>query len=204
MHRQEVLKWNGWGYKDSFFTFDQKTQVFSFTGQRYRIGSKKLPLFKDWVQKSLGIELDTNFTSQPELRDQDIPVPIANQLFIEEFQLTGIKSTTDGQDRLFRGHGHTLSEIFTLREGRFPRIPDLVVWPKCTQDVIQIVNLADKHHVVVIPFGGGTSVTGAVTCPSDETRMIVSLDSSQMNKALSIDHENLTARFEAGIGELNH
>jgi len=25
--------------------------------------------------------------------------------------------------------GHTLAEVFILREGRFKRIPDLVVWP---------------------------------------------------------------------------
>lgn len=100
---------------------------------------------------------------------------------------------------MFRAHGHTLHEIFTLRESNFERIPDLVVWPKCHEDVVVLVQLAVKHNVVIIPFGGGTSVSGALLCPENELRMIVSLDTSQMNRILWIDHQNLTARIEAGI-----
>lgn len=39
-----------------------------------------------------------------------------------------------GTDRLFRAHGHTLAEIHALRTKPgtdiFPRIPDVVVWPR--------------------------------------------------------------------------
>lgn len=47
-------------------------------------------------------------------------------------------------------------------------------------DVIKIVELVNQHNIVLIPFGGGTSVSGAVSCPSNEKRCIVSLDTSQM------------------------
>ena len=40
--------------------------------------------------------------------------------------------------------------------------------------------MCNRHNVVLIPFGGGTSVTGALLCPEQEKRMIVSLDTSQM------------------------
>lgn len=43
-----------------------------------------------------------------------------------------------------------------------------------------IVELANQHSVVLIPFGGGTSVSGAVSCPTNEKRCIVSVDTSQM------------------------
>ena len=66
-------------------------------------------------------------------------------------------------------------------------------------DVVKIVNLCCKHNVVLIPFGGGTSVSCAVECPAEERRMIVSLDTSQMNKILWIDEKNLTACCESGI-----
>ncbi len=39
---------------------------------------------------------------------------------------------------------------------------------------------ATKHDVAVIPVGGGTNVTKALECSYKETRMIVSLDTSQM------------------------
>ena len=100
---------------------------------------------------------------------------------------------------MFRAHGHTLHEIFTLRSSQFLRIPDLVVWPKSHDDVVTLVNLSCQNDVVVIPFGGGTSVSGALQCPDNEKRMILSVDTSQMNKILWIDYQNLTARIEAGI-----
>ena len=42
------------------------------------------------------------------------------------------------------------------------------------------MELASRHQVVLIPFGGGTSVSGALLCPEEESRMIISLDTSQM------------------------
>jgi alkyldihydroxyacetonephosphate synthase len=46
--------------------------------------------------------------------------------------------------------------------------------------VKKLVDLAAKCDVVIMPFGGGTSVTCANSCPEHEKRMIVSLDTSQM------------------------
>ena len=118
---------------------------------------------------------------------------------LSDLEALAIHTSLNGQDRLFRGHGHTLREAYILVNGMFPRIPDIVVWPKCSEDVIDVVSLASKHHAVIIPFGGGTSVSGGLECPEHETRTIISLDTSQMNRVLFIDHENLTGRFEAGI-----
>lgn len=47
-------------------------------------------------------------------------------------------------------------------------------------DVKIIVELAVSHNVVIIPFGGGTSVSGASTCPNLEPRPIIALDMSHM------------------------
>lgn len=69
-----------------------------------------------------------------------------------------------------------------IRHGECARIPDVVVYPGTHQQVEVIVKAANEHNVVIIPFGGGTSVTNAVTCDPAETRMIVSLDMREMNK----------------------
>lgn len=52
---------------------------------------------------------------------------------------------------------------------------------------MKIVELATKFNVVVIPFGGGTSVSGAVSCPAKEQRTILSLDTSQMVSCVNIN-----------------
>lgn len=46
-----------------------------------------------------------------------------------ELKMTNITFSFEGMDRLFRAHGHTLHDIAMLRVGKFPRIPDIVVWP---------------------------------------------------------------------------
>ncbi|EEC00199.1 alkyldihydroxyacetonephosphate synthase, putative [Ixodes scapularis] len=197
--RQDLLKWNGWGYKDSKFVVDGTTHHVSFTGDRYKIGNKTLPHFKSWVESALGVDLSVLLPAKQPPSDQDLPSPVVNEAFVDAVRRQGIVYSSDGQDRLFRAHGHTMREIFTLREGCFPRIPDLVVWPTCHEDVVFLVSMASQHNVVLIPFGGGTSVSGGLECPSNEARMIVSLDTSQMNRILWVDKMNLTANIEAGI-----
>lgn len=75
----------------------------------------------------------------------------------------------------------------------------MVVWPKCHSDVVKLVNSATKYNIALIPFGGGTTVSGSVTCPKNEKRCVVALDTSQMNKMLWLDRDNMVACFESGI-----
>lgn len=46
---------------------------------------------------------------------------------------------------------------------------------------------------------GGTNVSGALECPRNEKRTIVSLDMTEMDRVLWLDEENLTAHVEGGI-----
>lgn len=128
-----------------------------------------------------------------------VPEGVMNQSIIDSLQKTSITFSLEDEDRIFRSHGHTIHEAFTLTKASFSRIPDIVVWPQCTQDVIQIVELALRENVVIIPYGGGTSVSGGLECPSHERRMIISLDTGLMNQCLKLDRKNLTATFGAGI-----
>lgn len=135
-----------------------------------------------------------------ELNKEDIPPPIVNEGFLQDLLITNISYSLNGNDRHFRCHGHTLQEAYKLYKGlSFERIPDIVIWPNNHKEVVQIVQMACLHNVVLIPYGGGTNVTRALECPSDEQRMIVSLDTSQMNRILWIDKENLLAHIEVGI-----
>ena len=43
-------------------------------------------------------------------------------------------------ERVTHGHGQTLEEMFTLRNGQFERVPDCVVWPTKHDDVELLVN----------------------------------------------------------------
>ncbi|KAI5621104.1 alkyldihydroxyacetonephosphate synthase, peroxisomal, partial [Silurus asotus] len=196
--RQEIMKWNGWGYSDSRFLFNKKGQA-EFTGRRYRLSGLILPSLKDWFESTFGANLQHKTPATASLSVSAVPPPNLNELFVEELKAAGVALSSNPEDRVFRSHGHCLHEIFALREGRIGRIPDMVVWPSCHDDVVKIVELASKHNVCLIPYGGGTSVSSALECPPEETRSIVSIDTSQMNRILWIDEKNLTAHVEAGI-----
>uniref|UniRef100_A0A7N4PJY5 Alkylglycerone-phosphate synthase n=1 Tax=Sarcophilus harrisii TaxID=9305 RepID=A0A7N4PJY5_SARHA len=196
--RQELMKWNGWGYNDSKFIINKKGQI-EFTGKRYPLSGMVLPTFREWLQNVLGLNLDQRTTSKASLNASDVPPSVVKEDFLDDLKETSISYSQEADDRVFRAHGHCLHEIYLLREGIFQRIPDIVLWPKCHDDVVKIVDLACKYNLCIIPFGGGTSVSSGLSCPVDEKRTIVSLDTSQMNRILWVDEHNLTAHVEAGI-----
>ncbi|XP_014257150.1 alkyldihydroxyacetonephosphate synthase [Cimex lectularius] len=199
--RCDVIKWNGWGYNDSKFVVDNG--VIIFTGKRYPIGEVELPYFTEWVQKVFDIDLNqrnipASIPPPEAYPDSKIPDEFTNLLGSK-----GISWSKDGFDRLVRCHGQTLHDIYSLRqglkEGIIPKIPDVVVWPETHEDVIEIVNLAEKFGVVIIPYGGGTSVSGASTCPEFEDRSICALDTLLMNGIKWLDPQNLLICCQSGI-----
>ena len=195
--RQDILKWNGWGYKDSQFLI--KDGQAKFTGTRYILGGHTFPKLVEWFTRECHADVSISSPSKPLPDPSTIPSAEINQPFFTRVKESDMQYTLDPHTRLFRGHGHTCHEIFELRHGMLHRIPDIVIWPSCHKDVEEIVRLAVEHNVCVIPFGGGTSVSNALECPVTEKRMIVSLDMTEMKKILWIDEENLVAHIEAGI-----
>ncbi|XP_030373520.1 alkyldihydroxyacetonephosphate synthase [Scaptodrosophila lebanonensis] len=194
--RQEALKWYGWGYNDSQFYGREGT--ICFRGDRYPLGGCELPNFTKWVHQKFQLTIDPD-KEYPKL-PQSYPKPIQNAAFLQELRAsTQVEHSGEGVDRLVRCHGQTLHDIYSLWHNRFRRIPDLVLWPRSHDQVVQLVQLAHKHNVMLLPYGGGTSVSGAITCPQEEPRMICALDTSQMNRLLWLNRENLTVCFEAGI-----
>ncbi|PLW23101.1 hypothetical protein PCASD_10543 [Puccinia coronata f. sp. avenae] len=45
-------------------------------------------------------------------------------------------------------------------------LPGAVLYPRSTQDVAQIVKIASKYHIPIVPFSGGTSLEGHFNAPS--------------------------------------
>ncbi len=73
--------------------------------------------------------------------------------------------------------------------------PDLVVFPTETRHVAAVLKLANENRIPVTPRGGGTNVSGG----SVPIRGGIVLVMTKMNKILSIDAANLSARVQAGV-----
>lgn len=63
------------------------------------------------------------------LPPDNYPKSVINERFLNYIKNQNIEYSTEGIDRLFRAHGHSLREIYMLKQGLFSKIPDIVVWP---------------------------------------------------------------------------
>jgi alkyldihydroxyacetonephosphate synthase len=165
-------------------------------GDRYSFSGREFPAFRAWCEKELGVDVTLQSPAQEQL--SKIPEPRGNSAFLAAIKDQYKSISFDGYVRVFHSHGHTLEEIFALRNSMLPRVVDVVIWPGDHAQVEKIVRAAHEHNVVIIPFGGGTSVTNAVSPPEHEKRMIVSLDMHEMNKIKWIDRESMLCCIEAG------
>lgn len=78
-------------------------------------------------------------------------------------------------------------------------MPDIVVFPTETSHVEGILKLANKNKIPVTPRGGATNLSGG-SVPIEGGIVLVL---TKMDKILSIEPENLTAKVEAGVLLMN-
>jgi alkyldihydroxyacetonephosphate synthase len=187
-----------WGFRDTAFRL-RPDGVVQLTGSRYELSGKELPELLGWVHDTIHPDVrpdDLNPSAYPPA----IPEPRRNAGFLEEARkiLGDDAVSEDAEIRLRHGHGHTQEEMYRIKYGRLERVPDLVVYPDCEEQVEALVQAALRHEVSIVPYGGGTNVTDALRCPSGEQRTIVSLDMSRLNRILWIDPTNRMACIQAG------
>ncbi len=187
-----------WGFLDTKFHFNERGHV-ELTGTRYELSGQDLPRLLPWINRTLGQSIDPRDIKES-LYPTYIAEPKTNQAFLNGLReiLLEDQIVQDGRIRLRHGHGHTQEEMYLIKYGRMPRIPDVVLFPTDEAQVTAIVEAAVRSDVCVIPFGGGTNVTDALRCPEDENRMIASVDMRRMNRVLWIDPVNRMACVEAG------
>ena len=190
-----------WGYVDTRFEFDDPRNV-KVTGNRYPISGFRMPHLMPFVEEML------NFSICPEdmaveNQDHNIPQPNIKANFLKaiETQFKPDQSSMDEKDRLVHSHGQlSVDEIYRILYGSsLERVVDLVFFPQSEEDIKGVIELANEHNVCLIPYGGGTNVSGALAIPAEEERMVVSVDMQRMNRLIWIDEENFQACIEAGI-----
>src|SRR5690349_22533249 len=92
--------------------------------------------------------------------------------------------------------GKSYSDVVRGFRGDFRHAPDAVLRPRDERDVEAALEWAAANDVVVIPFGGGTSVVGGVTPMVDGP--CVSLDLARLDRVLEVDDVAWSARIQAG------
>ena len=189
-----------WGYKDSGFIINEDMSV-TFTGNRYPICGKRLPNFIPFVEEILGVRFDTKPKIQ-EVEKTHVTESRVNKPFLEELRKSFEENrfTLEHNERVLHSHGqHSTDEVYKVLYNKLEKFTDLVFYIESEEETTKLIDLAKKHNVCLIPYGGGTNVTNALRPPKEESRMVVSVDTRRMNKIETLDEENLMVVVQAGI-----
>ena len=106
--------------------------------------------------------------------------------------------STDDEIRLLHARGQSLPDWIALRSGKIGIFPDGVATPETSNDVRNLILVAQEIGCALIPYGGGTSVVGHIN-PRPGDRPSLTVDMRHMNRLLNLDEESHLALFSAGV-----
>ncbi|MCV6607153.1 MAG: FAD-binding protein [Campylobacterales bacterium] len=107
--------------------------------------------------------------------------------------IIGLKNIVGGEN-FFTDKAHKLA--YSYDATRLTYEPDGVIFPRDEKDVQEILKFCDDNKIVIIPRGAGSGFTGGAL-PA-HGGIIMGME-KHMNKILEIDHENLIARVQPGV-----
>ncbi len=104
---------------------------------------------------------------------------------------------TDPEARVRHARGQSLPDWLDMHSGNVDTFPDGVAMPESSEQVRELLVHAKANDLVVIPYGGGTSVVGHIN-PEQSDKPVLTIDMGKMNSMLHIDTESQLATFGAG------
>jgi alkyldihydroxyacetonephosphate synthase len=178
-----ATKWWGWGYEGVEFSDEDKPELAPF------------------IAEAIGIDIGRMVAAPVRFDELDIPepqLPAGLRVALEE-AVGGPYVSTDPLDRVIHARGKSLRDLIRQRRGDFTRLPDVVVRPSGEDEVAATVQAALEADAVVIPFGGGSSISGSLEAPAGDTRPVISVDMERLDQVLEIDAGSRLARVQAGV-----
>jgi len=165
------MKWWGWGDEEVAFTHEDKPELGPFIERHIDVRADHL------ASRPVGFdELD--------VREPALAPDLRAAL---EAAVGPAHVSADALDRVVHARGKSLRDLVRHRAGDVGRLPDVVVRPGSEPELEAIMRAALDADAVLIPFGGGTNISGSLEAPADEDRTIVSIDMARMDRVLEID-----------------
>ena len=194
-----------WGFKDSGFELTGEKTV-TFSGDRYEVSGTVMPDFIPYIESVLGIDFDKKDQISPVDKKPIQPSKLSPEFFDHlKSSFDADRYTVDDMERLIHSHGQeTFKDVYKVLYNSIERTVDLVFYPESEDEVKAMVEIAVKFNICLIPYGGGTNVTRALTIPENEDRSVVSVDMRRMSKIEWINKEDRRICVQSGItgGEL--
>jgi len=157
--------------------------AWGFEGESYPPSAQLL----QWLEKRLGCGEPV-----PRSDPASIALPEAHRL-----PALPVPPSVSDLDRIFHARGQGLPDILRLRSGVRIRPPDAVCRPREAAQVEAVLQTCQRDGTTVIPWGGGTSVTGGVNVPQ-VSGPVLSLDLGELAGLVHLDERSRLATFLAG------
>lgn len=147
------------------------------------------------------VEAVFGIDEQPAVADVVVPPSVLGPTVLDALRdVVGADHVlVDDDTRRLRTRGKSTPDLLRQRAGDLSDAPDAVVRPADHDQVAAVLALAVEHHLAVVPFGGGTSVTGGLAARREGYAGLVSLDLVRMKRLLAVDHTSMTATLEPGL-----
>ena len=194
-----------WGFNDSGFELTGEKTV-TFSGNRYEVSGTTMPDFIPYIESVLGIDFNKEDQISPVNTKPTQPSSLDHEFFQQiKNSFNEDRYTVDDLERLIHSHGQeTFKDVYKVLYNSIERTVDLVFYPETEDEVSKLVEIAVKFNVCIIPYGGGTNVTRALSIPENEKRSVISMDMRRMSKIEWINKEDRRICVQSGItgGEL--
>ncbi|MCM3882967.1 FAD-binding oxidoreductase [Frankia sp. R82] len=178
----EHMKWWGWGRESVSFSPADK------------------PALAPFIRTHIGLDVTRPPAQAPAFADLDVAEPILPDALRDALvAAVGAEHVhTETLERVVHAYGKSLRDLVRVRSGDLGRLPDAVVYPGGEDEVRAVLTAALAADAVVIPFGGGTNISGSLEAPRGETRPVLSVDLGRLDRVLDIDTDARLARIQAG------
>jgi alkyldihydroxyacetonephosphate synthase len=175
-------RWWGWGDLDQRFDVENRENIMPF------------------MRENLGMALEHERFNDPSLDEIDLPSPrIGEEVLSELRELCGPENVSTGKfQRVSHCMGKSYRDTLRMRMRIIKRPVDAVVWPREEDEIVGMMRLAEENDLELIPFGGGSSVTGGVEPMAEGKNGAISLDLARLNRVLRVDATSQTAVIQAG------
>jgi alkyldihydroxyacetonephosphate synthase len=135
----------------------------------------------------------------PGLPDGPRPVPRISDVSLAPSRVAppaSLPVRTDRVVRAFHTYGKAYRDVVRALSGDLRGAPDAVAFPSDEDDVVRLLDWAGSAGVVVVPFGGGSSVVGGVEYRGE--RPWLSMDLTGLDRVLEVDPVSRAARIQGG------
>jgi alkyldihydroxyacetonephosphate synthase len=103
--------------------------------------------------------------------------------------------STDETDKLVYSTDWAWMPQMWLDRGKPLNTPDYIVHPGSAEEISEIMDIANKYRIPVVPWGGGSGSQGGALPIFGG----ILLDTKRMDKLIRIDEKSLTVTAQAGI-----